>query len=221
VSWFSGWNWKHGQTAPDDAKAGLTFTDVIFGLVITQIFMQGLHYRHLRAEVLVHLVLALTVVLGSYLGYRRSKKRGELQIYFFSLALIRFLIDLAMIFCYFLLASTPDLSANPEIARVSSRFDANVLLAIFILYLVWDLLSAWMKHADYKGVSFSVLRTGITGIFLVLSGVVAVFASAKPRNSTWAITFDSVLIALTILYRFLKDSAPAPDPPAAKPAAQA
>jgi len=208
----NGWKLFKGRNkTADQGKTSLTFTDVIFGLVITQIFVQAVPFRKLSGPVLVHLGLATVVVLGSYIGYRRSLKRGEPPLYFFSLSLLRFMLDLAMIFLYYLLVVTPDTTKDPATAHVSSRFDAVVGASIFLLFLLWDLVSTWMAAAGYQ-VGYSWLRTFLTFAFLAVSAGVLALAHHEPRSAGWAIKIDTALIVLNLAYRWLKDSAPSPKP---------
>jgi hypothetical protein len=200
------WSWIHrDHTIKDDAsKTSLTFTDVIFGLVITQIFVQAVPYSKLQPEVLLHLGLALVVVIGSYIGYRKSLKRRDVPLSFFSWPLIRFGLDLAMIFCYYLLAVTPNTSTNPALKSVDPKFDATMIAIIFLLYLLWDVVSGIMSHS-YE-VKYEGSRTAITVGALVLCLLVLWMAHHLHRTTNETLGIDAALIGIVLLYRWAKDS---------------
>lgn len=53
------WEWFQRQkTTADEEKTSLTFTDVIFGLVITQAFIQTVPLHKLTTAERVHIALA-------------------------------------------------------------------------------------------------------------------------------------------------------------------
>ncbi len=86
----------------DDDQQALVFTDILFGFVIVELFTQFNSHPE-RPEVWYHLSLATALVLGSWIGFRRSRNRQKLsfQLKFFNLPLMRFLVDQVMIFFYF------------------------------------------------------------------------------------------------------------------------
>jgi len=201
------WKWfsRDHQIQYDASKTSLTFTDVIFGLVITQIFIQAVPYSKLSPEVLLHLGLALVVVIGSYIGYRKSLKRRDVPLSFFSWPLIRFGLDLAMIFCYYLLAVTPNTGTNPASATVDPKFDAAVLLIIFALYVLWDVIS-WIMDISGYVVIFKWPRAVITIVGLVLCVVVLWVSHHLGRTGNETLGIDAALIAIVLAYRWAKDS---------------
>jgi hypothetical protein len=196
--------WKR-EKRPDESQTSLTFTDVIFGLVFTEIFTRASALYSLSTAVDVHLALSLAVAVGSYIGYRGSLKRGTYRLAFFNLPLLRFVLDLFMIFLYYVLAVTPDETKNPKVL-VDARTDSLVVLLIFAAYLAWDLVSRLMVHNDYK-ISFQGNRMAVTLVAFVAAGVVAIIAwtASSPLNQHLAIVVDSFLIAIAILYRWAKD----------------
>jgi hypothetical protein len=218
------WVWLEREKRPDESQTSLTFTDVIFGLVFTEIFTRAAALHALSAAVDVHLALSLAVAVGSYIGYRGSLKRGTYRLAFFNLPLLRFVLDLSMIFLYYVLAVTPDETKNPKVP-VDSKTDSLVVLLIFALYLAWDLLSKWMIRRGYGTISFLWSRTAVTFVAFVLAGIVTAVAwtASLPLNQPLSIGVDISLIAIAIGYRWAKDcivtqqTAPAQVPPATVP----
>jgi len=217
---MSSWTlWNRAKRA-DESLTSLTFTDVIFGLVFTEIFTRAAALHALSTAVDVHLALSLAVAAGSYIGYRGSLKRGMYRLAFFNLPLLRFVLDLFMIFLYYVLAVTPDETKNPA-ALVHARTDSLVVLLIFAAYLAWDLISKMMSHNGYQ-IGFDAKRTVVTLVGLAVAGAIfgIAWTATSPLNQHLAIVVDSLLIALVILYRWAKDCVPSAAPPASdQPAA--
>ena len=211
------WEWKRPKLL-DKSLTSLTFTDVIFGLVFTEIFTRAAALDALSTAVDVHLALSLAVAAGSYIGYRGSLKRATYRLAFFNLPLMRFTLDLFMIFLYFILAVTPDQTNDPA-APVHARTDSLVVLLIFGAYLAWDLFSKWMSVSGYDEVHFQWNRTIVTVGGLLLSGIIfgVAWTASSPLDQHFAITIDSLLIAVVIAYRCVKDYVPSASAPATEP----
>lgn len=134
----------------------LRYTDILFGFVIREIFLRLQYWQHLNRYIWLHLGVCLALVLGSWIGYRRSLNRSSYEVKFFNLPLFRFLIDQGMLILYFQIAgSTPqDLgkpltspTEKPAVAPDPSVLVQNtvqLLVLIFFLYLIWDALGKWM-----------------------------------------------------------------------------
>ena len=52
----------------------LRYTDILFGFVIRELFLRLQNWPNLTAAVQWHLIVGTTLVLGSWIGYRRSLK---------------------------------------------------------------------------------------------------------------------------------------------------
>jgi hypothetical protein len=199
------WRWLRPGDL-DQSQTSLTFTDVIFGLVFTQIFVRASSLGGLPPAVNVHLALSLVVAAGSYIGYRGSLKRGTYKLAFFNLPLLRFTLDLFMIFLYYVLAVTPHVTKNKPIL-VHARMDSLVIFLIFAAYLVWDLVSKVMSDHNYTQITYKGIRTAVTLAGLVAAGVIVVVAwmAGSPLNQHLAIGVDVALLVVMILYRYVKD----------------
>lgn len=143
---------------------GLRFTDILFGFVIKEIFVRLQYSENLPREVLLYLGVATALVLGSWIGYRRSLNRSAYEVKFFNLPFFRFVTDQAMLVLYFKVASatavdlgkpiagnqTAPVTPDPAVLGMSAL---TLLFYVFCLYLVWDFLGIWMARAK-KGSSF-------------------------------------------------------------------
>jgi hypothetical protein len=212
------WHWFTRQYSTDKADARLTFNDVVFGIVITEIFLEALPIERLRWSVRIHLLLAFLVTVASYIGYRKSKKRTEKALAFFNLPLIQFALDLGMIYLYYRLSITPDLVAHPA-AGVVPDVDAKTVLYIFILYLAWDAVSWSMWRRGYIDVTFYPRRAAVTLVCLALAGTIAVVAGGGSATEESSLAIDSALIVLALLYRWVKDGLYTDEPPASSASA--
>jgi hypothetical protein len=196
------------RKAPDESDTRLTFNDVIFGLVIAQIFLEAIRLGSPGAKaVWAHLALAFVVTIGSYIGYRKSLKRTRNGLSFFNLPLIQFGLDLAMIFLYYKLAVHPNLVTLKDVgaASISGKYDAKVVTTIFALYAAWDLVSLFMKWRGYDDVRFSWSRASVTWLCLGLSVGVYIGATRFSVQSFPVFWVDLALLGVCVLYRWLKD----------------
>jgi hypothetical protein len=131
---------------------GLRYTDILFGFVIRELFLRLQNWAHIDGATRWHLVVGATLVLGSWIGFRRSLYRSGYQLKFFNLPLFRFLVDQLMLILYFRIAvlvavDAPVGSLDPvNLARST----VTLVLYVFILYLAWDVLGIWMVKATIE-----------------------------------------------------------------------
>jgi hypothetical protein len=127
----------------------LRYTDVLFGFVIKELFVRLKNWAEIDSAIQWHLILGTALVLGSWIGYRRSINRAQYEVKFFNLPFFKFLVDQLMLILYFRLAvlteadPTPPISARPDLAAQS----VELVTYVFVLYLVWDFLGLWMAKA--------------------------------------------------------------------------
>ena len=131
---------------------GLRYTDILFGLVIRELFSRLQNWSLLGSAVRWHLVVGTTLVLGSWIGYRRSLNRTAYEVKFFNLPLLRWLVDQLMLVLYFRVATLTDLGGGKlltpdELATTTS----TLVLYVFVLYIFWDFLGIWMASASIPG----------------------------------------------------------------------
>lgn len=132
---------------------GLRYTDILFGFVVRELFLRLQNWEHLAWAVQWHLIVGTTLVLGSWIGFRRSLYRSGYQLKFVNLPLVRFLVDQLMLILYFriaVLTPVPGPSSEPQVAADLARETIRFVFYVFVLYGVWDLLGIWMAKAKIK-----------------------------------------------------------------------
>lgn len=204
------WVWWSRRAVLDEHRSGLTFTDILFGLVLAEIFRRGNELAEISWAGRAHLGVAVVLVAASWIGYHNSLKRSDYQSHFFNLPLFLFVLDLIMVFSYWLLAINPE--GLPELQR-SASFDpsalleANVVLLVFFLYLLWDLGSWRMTESQkYPNARHDWKRTLVTLSGLGATLLVAVVVWIKdPSTGTSVIAVDLALIGILVWYRWAKD----------------
>ena len=127
----------------------LRYTDILFGFVILELFLRLQNWPELDTAVQWHLIVGTTLVLGSWIGYRRSLNRSSYEVKFFNLPLARFIVDQCMLVLYFRIAVLTDLK-EPNLLAASVLATATTRLAmyVFILYVVWDFLGIRMANTE-------------------------------------------------------------------------
>jgi hypothetical protein len=130
----------------------LRYTDILFGFVIRELFLRLQNWSQLDREVKLHLLVGITLVLGSWIGYRRSLYRSHYQVKFFNLPFFRFINDQVMLILYFRIAVLTDQSGKQVLAVGNlAGTTIKLVLYVFILYAVWDVLGMWIAKAKTPG----------------------------------------------------------------------
>jgi hypothetical protein len=147
----------HPVPEAEKTDTGLRYTDILFGFVIRELFLRLQNWAHIDHAVRCHLIVGATLVLGSWIGFRRSLHRSGYQLKFVNLPLIRFLVDQLMLILYFriaVLTPVPEtgtlLISGPDAARNLARHTNELVFYVFFLYVLWDLLGIWMAKAKIK-----------------------------------------------------------------------
>jgi hypothetical protein len=138
----------------DKHDTSLRYTDILFGLVLRELFFRIQNWSYIDGGTRFQLLVGITLVLCSWIGYRRSLHRSRYQVKFFNLPLFKFLADQWMLILYFRVAVlTPRPDVTPRIAYSPdelARHTAWLLAFVFFLYAIWDLLGIWMAKAKGK-----------------------------------------------------------------------
>jgi hypothetical protein len=147
----------HPIPKPEEFATGLQYTDILFGFVFWELFRRLQNWTELDGASQWHLIVGFTLVLGSWIGFRRSLNRPLYQLKFFNLSLIRFLLDQLMLILYFriaVLTPAPEVGtviiSRPEAASNLAHETVKLVFLVFVLYAVWDLLGMWMAKAKIK-----------------------------------------------------------------------
>ncbi len=198
---------------PDPHETGLTFTDILFGFVITQIFVRMQNWTDLSGYVRVQLLVSTALVLGSWIGFRQSLNRPAYKLRFFNLPLVRFTLDQVMILLYFRVAvltpGSPDTGAVPARQLTPSELTTDTLKAlsiVFVLYLLWDLSGIGMGELDkYKTSEADWWSPAITFVFLVAIASLFHVASETDVDASSASWLLGAAALLLVGYRVAKD----------------
>jgi hypothetical protein len=191
---------------------GLRFTDILFGFVISQIFLRLQNWGELQGFVRWQLIVSTIIVLGSWIGFRRSLNRQTYELKFFNLPLLRFILDQAMVLLYFRIATlTPSDPAKVVDPSSLASDTLEALFLVFALYALWDiggLLMSWgwtSSASKYRKMSADWTGLTITAIFLASIGALLyVDREIHVGASQASLLFAGAAIAL-LAYRWAKD----------------
>jgi hypothetical protein len=137
--------------SPSQFDTGLRFTDILFGFVISQLFIRLQNWGDLAPVVKYQLIAGTILVLGSWIGFRRSVNRSAWEVKFVNLPLFRFVLDQLMVILYFRIAVLTPEDPNKKIDPDSLVSDTlQSLFFIFVLYALWDLLGMFMAVAKER-----------------------------------------------------------------------
>ena len=134
--------------AVGQVDTGLRFTDVLFGFVIRDLFLRLEDWSRLSWSIRWQLIVAAVLVLGSWIGFRRSIHRSQYEVKFFNLPFLMFIADQLMIIVYFRIATLTDIGGKgaPTPGDLATR-TLELLVVVFILYGIWDYLGRRMANA--------------------------------------------------------------------------
>lgn len=199
----------------------LRYTDILFGFVIKELFVRLQNWSSLVWTVRLHLIVGTVLVLGSWIGYRRSAHRPAYEVKFFNLPFFRFLIDQLMLILYFRIAVLTDLDPS-KIGPTAEDLAAQTVKlvgTVFFMYGTWDCLGILMalrrdpdgkwKYPEVKDGKRTGLQSAknFDGFAISLAGllmfVLLAFSPIRVCFSPNAILVVTVLLLLA--YRFLKE----------------
>ncbi len=164
-----------------------------------------------RDVALLHVLVGLTLTVTSAIGYYTSRNLPRLRIRFFNKAFFQFVLDVSMVFTYFLVlefveATKTDQSARPE---------AVLVFVSFVLYVGWDRISLWTRRNALDSLALG-RRPDTEAAFgrrrevtvwctlIALALMLAALTGVGDRSDTSVAVFDWLLIALLVLYRIAK-----------------
>ncbi|MGA8725555.1 MAG: hypothetical protein WB565_10970 [Acidimicrobiales bacterium] len=186
-------------------QIGVDFIDILFGFVVAEIFaafttVQGNEYASWA-----NLILALAIVVFSWLGYHKAKDAYSRTISFRDPSIIQFLIDVGVVALY--LALVKQSEHAQAVARLaphqplSIRPQAITIIAIFGLYLIWDLLQIHLADDSKKSqaTEHTWWSFGFFVAFAVYSAII--IWVWRPNSNETIVIADAVYLLLTYLYR--------------------
>jgi hypothetical protein len=148
---------------------GLRFTDILFGFVIRELFLRLQNWSELAGYVRWQLIVATVLVLGSWIGFRRSLNRTDYELKFFNIPLWRFVLDQAMLVLYFYIATlTPSSPSNVTPTPSSlAHSTAQIIFVVFALYAAWDILALVMGYLN----KYTAAKKDWPGFVITLAGL--------------------------------------------------
>lgn len=200
------------------ADTSLRYTDILFGFVIRELFLRLQNWPGLDASTRLHLVAGTVLVLGSWIGYRRSLNRSTYEVKFFNLPLFKFVTDQLMLISYFQVAVLTPVDGKTVITPEVLAFQTvSLIVQIFVLYLIWDVLGLWMAKSklsdgrsrypvlDGQKLTEAPVEPDWTG-FSITAAILVVLVTIRAfeaRFLPWGLLFVTIVLLLT--YRFLKE----------------
>ena len=211
------------------AKVHLTFVEFLFSLAAAEIAMRFATVCDTGADwwswnflaLNCHLLMSLILIAASYLGWQKSEisHRDTSKITsLVSWEFLEMLLDVILVTIYFILvhlSEIPTLAADappgsmPTIA-VSLIPEAVCVPCVFVLYLIWDVISKLPSRIDRKtGKPFGPGRLFRRGRISFILATMSVTMSAvfwdRSATAQDVIAFDIAVIGLVVLFRELKE----------------
>jgi hypothetical protein len=216
-----------GPAELDSDKAGVSFIDVLFGLVVAAVATVAISQATTNLKtafvqsavsslvVYTQLAVAFVLTVTSWVGYHGSHQRSRFKLKFVNLPLLQFTDDVLLLGLYS--AAVFTVSGSGFVTSESGRAQVVVLACVFLGYVLWDSLSEWMRGSNlYRTVmvwrpvkssgeptfSYRFLITG--AFFLIISISAAAVWLTEPVGGA-LVAVNIGIIVLLILYRALQD----------------
>ncbi len=201
----------------DDASHGVDFIDILFGLVVTEIFMAFVAVTQHEYATWANLVLALIIVVFSWIGYHVAKSDAHRPYSFDLLPLTQLFVDVIIVAVY--LALVKEVEHTQKVAQgvghvISIRPEAITIAAIYGLYTMWDLLQVPMMKPDNPHLKkdWVVLKENaeahrLRGLvaLVVFAGFSAIVVFAwRPGSNASVVVTDLIYFVLLYAYRLLQ-----------------
>jgi hypothetical protein len=217
------------KTVPEldraDNRAGITFVNILFGLVVTQAAIQlagelvklwVLHGPEVDDARVSHLLVAITLAVLSWIGYHQSQHYPPFLIKFINIPFIQFFLDVLMVLLYYVVVATAEntTAKNGAILNTSAKPEAILVFGAFLLYVAWDFLGFRLFRDRQYTSRFQTPRPPdksfgprrwVSVIFTLLAGLLAAGVwFSDPSTPRTVIAIDGVIIGLLFLYRIAK-----------------
>jgi hypothetical protein len=200
----------------DPRGVGLVFVDVLFAAVATKILEQssrgGVPFKGKT-----QLGLAAVLTITAWIAYHNSTNRAAYKMAYINLPLVQFLMDLLLVYLYWLVASSAEQDATTRPTVVP---EALMLAVVFLIFLGWDQVALAMRRSSrYPGVTLTDDRPRRRVVTIGFFGVFAVFAVlstvADPRDRYLIGALDLALAVGLIAHRYIQHLVTGRQPPAA------
>lgn len=196
------------QPVKDELAVNLGFVDVLFAIVVGKIIDLSLA-PSLPGAAIAQLVLAATVTLTSYIGYRNSLNRPRFLIRpFVNVPFWQFVVDVALVYVYVQLATSAEVSGKSPSAMPELR----ALFVISILYVVWDGLAALIRisprYEDRPLARANWYRALVSIGFVAGVAILSVWPAETQLDADAVLAVDAAATALVVAYRIAKELVP-------------
>lgn len=194
----------------DPRNIGVTFVDVLFAFVVGKILDRSIDGAVPLAGK-AQLVLASTLTITSWIGYHNSGNRSPYFLRFMNWPLAQFLIDVTLVYVYWLCAVTSEAAPSAgHVVRASALPESSLVLTSGVLYFMWDLV-AWrvrmLPQYEERPIEHDIpgRRWVSLGLALASATVLGCVLIWSPTSTSAVLAVDAVLWVVLVGYRFAKD----------------
>ncbi|MER6766358.1 MULTISPECIES: hypothetical protein [Amycolatopsis] len=191
----------------EQAAVGITFIDLLFAAVLARVLEIG---NTAYAAGVSHLILSVTVIVTSWIGYRNSSNRARERLKFFNIAFFQFVIEICFLYIYWLLANTYEGRDSLLSPVVTSATPETAIMAVFFGFnCLWDQLALWRRRSKkYPACTLSedLPRRRLPTMvgFLLYTAGFALVSMLDFNSLISVIVVDSILAVVAVTHRFLQ-----------------
>jgi hypothetical protein len=195
---------------------------MLFALAIAQIAINAAAIFAVSAPLptkiaaAAHLFVALLLIACSWVGWRLSRSPGLMEPVtgVYRKSFLDLLLDVLLVIVYFIIVQRAEINTvtgQIAVERTSASPEAIGVLSVFVIYVLWDLLTDISPNYIPEGTRFWSSKT-ISAAFvstfaslLCLALTIGVLAAAANVSSTAkVIALDAALGAIILLFRCVK-----------------
>jgi hypothetical protein len=208
---------SHEQTHNNENQLRFTFVGMLFALAIAETAIQFAKLVDIGAPLYhpasFHLGLAAFLIATSWIGWARSKAPGNIRAVkeVFSLEFVVLLIDILLVFFYFIIVKGAEIPASKTEISGSAENETRWMMFVFGGYFAWDLWTKVVIRPEsgpglWKRLwsPYSRRKLGITAFCLGLAILIRLTRNCLVARSHGVIFVDIILILLVLLFRLLK-----------------
>lgn len=142
-------NWREEPELDENAKVGLSFISVGYGVVLVAVFPAGATtLAHTGVAGWFHLGLAAFMLVISWMGYYSNRAKYPVWcVKFFNIPLWQYILSFGILFAYWELGITVEKPGSHAVP--TPRSEAFIMVIVFIAYLVWDFLEVLVQESNY------------------------------------------------------------------------
>lgn len=198
---------------PNPELVGLSFVDLLYAVPVAALAntVAETQLRHISRSGWADIFLALFALTLGWIGHHSNRQRKAAQGHerpfppkpFTELHFLQFWAEVSIIGVYFALSVRLLLPGRAGVSASELHWKGSWLVALFVLYFVWDLLDVaiacdrkqhdWADRARHGGY--------VTFAFII---VFLAWRLLGPSHSSSTVAFDLVSIVLLFLYRWIQ-----------------